>query len=356
LNGRNEVRWGILGAGHVAHDFALDIARRAGNRVETIASRDQTRAAHLREMVGAPRTSPSYQALLEDPAVDVVYVATVNSVHRRHALWALEAGKHVVVEKPLAMDAAQAREIADRAAAAGRFCMEGMWMRMHPLIRRAQSLVRSGAIGNLLGVRAELSTAHPYAPADRIFDPAAGGGALLDLGIYPAHFAWLLLGAPDGIAATMTWAASGADDGVAMQWAYPEGTFAQLYAGFRGPSALGGILSGSSGTLHLGPRLNRPSELTLQADYSDPVTETAYSPGNGFGFEIAEVERCIRAGLAESPLAPLSDTIGVLAALDRVRQESLAQPDPARTSMTGTACPVRDYEGQAGPELIPGRI
>lgn len=330
MSSRDEVRWGILGAGHMAHDFALDIARTAGSRVETIASRDPARAGHLREKVGAARTSPSYQALLEDPAVDVVYVATVNSVHHRHALWVLEAGKHVVVEKPFAMDAAQAREIADRAAVAGRFCMEGMWMRMHPLIRRAQSLVRSGAIGNLLGVRAELSTAHPYAPDDRLYSPVAGGGALLDLGVYPAHFAWLFLGAPDGITATVTEAASGVDDSAAMQWTYPDGTFAQLYAGFRGPSALGGILSGSSGTLHLGSRLNRPSWLTFQAGGSDAVTETADSPGNGFGFEITEVSRCIRAGLAESPLAPLGDTIGVLAALDRVRQESLAHPVPAR--------------------------
>lgn len=319
LGGHDDVRWGILGAGRVAHAFALDITRTPGNRVETIAARDPARAALLGDSVGAARTSPSYPALLEDPAVDVVYIATVNSVHHEHALLALDAGKNVVVEKPLAMTAAEASEIADRAAAAHTFCMEGMWMRMHPLVRRAQKLVAAGAIGDLLGIHAELSSAHAYAPADRLFDPAVGGGATLDLGVYPAHFACMFMGLPVGISGSMSFAANGADDGVAMQWTYPDGKFAQLHSSFRGPSALGGIISGTSGSVHLGPRLNRPRQLTVYAGQSAPGRETADSPGNGFGFEIAEVARCVREGLTESPLAPLKDSIGVLAALDQVR-------------------------------------
>ncbi len=269
--------------------------------------------------MGAARVSPSYQALLADPAVDVVYIATVNTMHHDQALLALDAGKNVVVEKPLAMTAAAAREIADRARRAGRFCMEGMWMRMHPLIRRARELVDAGAVGDVLSIRADLSSAHPYVPGDRLFDPAAGGGALLDLGVYPAHFAWLILGAPAGVAADLTFAPTGADDGAALQWSYPDGRFAQLYAGFRGPSTLGGIVAGTSGFLQVGPRINRPRQLTLHAGEDAPRTETADSPGNGFGFEIAEVARCVRAGLRESPLAPLGESIGVLAVLDQVR-------------------------------------
>ena len=205
------MRWGIVGAGRVARAFALDVARAPGNRVETIAARDPARAAVLRAGVAARRTSASYQALFEDPDVDVVYIATVNSVHHEHALRAVSAGQNVVVEKPLALNAAQGRDIARRAEAAGRFCMEGMWMRMHPLIRRARELVRTGFLGDVLGVHAELCSAHPYVPSDRLFDPGAGGGALLDLGVYSAHFAWLFLGPPDGIVATSTFAANGVD-------------------------------------------------------------------------------------------------------------------------------------------------
>jgi predicted dehydrogenase len=316
----DDVRWGILGAGRVARAFALDIARTPGNRVETVAARDRARAEELRAAAGGRRTSPSYRALVEDPAVDVVYVATVTSVHREHALSALDAGRHVVIEKPLAPDAAQARDVVRAARGAGRFCMEGMWMRMHPLVRRARALVGDGLVGDVLGVRAELSSPHPYAPADRLFDPAAGGGALLDLGVYPAHFAWLFLGAPTAVSAVVSWAGTGVEDGIAMQWAYPGGRFGQLYSGFRGPSALGGIVSGTSGSIQLGPRLNRPRWLSLRAGQEEPVTETRESPGNGFGFEIAEVARCIRAGVTESPLAPLAETVGVLAALDRARE------------------------------------
>jgi predicted dehydrogenase len=324
----DEVRWGIVGAGRVARTFALDVARTPGNRVETIAARDPGRAGALRDAVAARRTSASYQALFEDPDVDVVYIATVNSVHHEHALRALDAGQNVVVEKPLALNAAQARDIARRAEAAGRFCMEGMWMRMHPLIRRARELVRTGSVGDVLGVHAELSSAHPYLPSDRLFDPDAGGGALLDLGVYPAHFAWLFLGAPDGIATTSTFAANGVDDGVAMQWAYPGGRFAQLSASFRGPGGMGGIVAGTAGSLHLGPRLNRPRQLSLKADGAEPVTETEDSPGNGYGPEIAEVSGCVRSGARQSPLAPLSDSVGILAVLDRIRDHQRTGHEP----------------------------
>lgn len=321
MSGEGEMRWGIVGAGRAARAFARDVARAPGNRVETIAARDPDRAAALRDAVAARRTSASYQALFEDPDVDVVYIATVNSVHHEHAVRALDAGQNVVVEKPLALNAALARDIASRAEAAGRFCMEGMWMRMHPLIRRARELVAAGVVGDVLGVHAELSSAHPYVPSDRLFDPVAGGGALLDLGVYTAHFAWLFLGAPDDIAAASTYAANGVDDGIAMQWMYAGGRFAQLSASFRGPGGMGGIVVGTTGSLHLGPRLNRPRQLSVQAGKAEPVTETVDSPGNGFGPEIAEVSRRIRNGATESPLAPLSDSVGILAALDRVREQ-----------------------------------
>jgi predicted dehydrogenase len=326
----DDLRWGILGAGHIAHSFAADIAATPGNRVETIAARDPGRAARLSERVGAGRVSHSYEALVADPEVDVVYIATINSLHRDHALLALDAGKNVVVEKPLATTAATAGEIADRARRSGRFCMEGMWMRMHPLIRQARELAAAGTIGDVLSVRADLSSLHSYLPGDRLFDPAAGGGALLDLGVYTAHFAHLFLGSPATVTAALTFAPSGADDGAALQWNYPNGTFAQLYAGFRGPSALGGIVTGTSGFLQLGPRLNRPRQLTIRSGRNAPRTEIADLPGNGFASEITEVNRCIRAGLHESPLAPLSDSVAVLATLDHARHErdtSLLSPD-----------------------------
>ena len=204
--------------------------------------------------------------------------------------------------------------------------MEGMWMRMHPLIRRARELVRTGFVGDVLGVHAELSSAHPYMPSDRLFDPGAGGGALLDLGIYPAHFAWLFLGAPDAVASTSSFAANGVDDGVAMQWEYPGGRFAQLSASFRSPGGMGGIILGTAGSLDLGPRLNHPRQLSFRAAGAEPVTETADSLGSGYRPEIAEVSRCVRSGARESPLAPLSDSVGILAALDRVRESQRPVP------------------------------
>jgi predicted dehydrogenase len=316
--GRPDVRWGIVGAGHAARAFASDIARTAGNRLETIAARDPARAEVVRAAASGRRVSPSYQALFEDPDVDVVYIATVNSAHHEHALRALNAGGNVLVEKPLAVSAAQAREVAQAAQAGGTFCMEGMWMRMHPLIRRAQELIHSNGAGDLLSIRADLSSAHAYVPSGRLYDPCLGGGVLLDLGVYPAHFAWSLLGAPQTVTAGQTFAPSGVADSVTMNWAYPGGQTAQLSSSFRVSSSCA-IISGTSGTLHLGPRLNRPRWLRWQAGPSPVVTETDESPGNGFGPEIAEVARCLHLGLSQSPLAPLKDTLGVLGLLDHIR-------------------------------------
>jgi predicted dehydrogenase len=314
-----ELRWGIAGAGRVARAFGQDIARTPGNRVEAVAARDPARAQSLRRDLGGRRTLPGYQALFDDPDIDVIYLATVSSVHADQAIRALAAGRNVVVEKPLGVSAAEARDVAAAARQSGTFCLEAMWMRMHPLVRQAQQLARDGTIGDVLSVRAELSTPHPYQPWDRLFDPALGGGAALDLGLYTAHFAWLFLGAPAGMTTVLTRAPNGVDDGITMQWRYPAGQVAELIANFKRPSTLGGLVSGTRGSLHLGPRLNRPRCLSVRAGQSEPVTQTADSPGNGYTYEIAEVARCLRLGLTESPLAPLEDSLGVLAAMDQAR-------------------------------------
>jgi predicted dehydrogenase len=207
--------------------------------------------------------------------------------------------------------------------------MEGMWMRLHPMVREALQLVQDGRIGAVTGVRADLSRLFPYDPNHRLYDPAAGGGALLDLGVYPAHFAWVFLGRPDTVAATGSLAPTGTDVTVAMQWGYADGRVAQIFCSAAGPSPYTALITGTKGWIRLETRIHRATALTV-ATCSGEIEGEALTeeviphhgePGGGFQHEIAEVARCLRAGLMESPYIPLDDTVALLATLDEARSQ-----------------------------------
>jgi predicted dehydrogenase len=312
------IRWGILGAGGIAATVSADIAGTPGNELAAVAARDADRAAAFAARHGVPRSYGSYAELVADPEVDVVYIATTHAQHRDNALLALRAGKPVLVEKAFTLTARQAREVVAEARARGLLCMEAMWMRVHPLIRTLQDLLAEGAIGEVVGVRADLSKHFPYDPAGRLYDPAVGGGALLDLGVYPATFAWMLLGRPDTQAVAGSLAPTGTDLTAALQWGYADGRVAQIYCSAAGYSPYAGLVTGTEGWLKLDTRVHHPTTLT----FSDGrVLEAPAQVGNGYGYQVAEVARCLREGLRESPYVPLDDTIGILEVLDDARRQ-----------------------------------
>lgn len=316
------IRWGILGAGAIAASFCRDLAMAEGSRAVAVGARDANRAAAFAAEHGFARSYGSYQHLVQDPDVDVIYVATTNAQHRDHALLALRAGKPVLVEKAFALNAHEAREVVVEAGQRELFCMEAMWMRFNPLIRQALALVTAGRIGEVQAVRADLSKRFEYDPTGRLFDLAAGGGALLDLGVYAATLAWLVLGRPDTVQATGRLAPTGSDLIAAQQWGYRDGRSAQLYCSAAGDSPYGALITGSAGWLRLENRLHHPSAITVHTDGADDnvIAETPPA-GNGFGPEIVEVERCLRAGLTESPAVPLQETVAILELLDQARRQ-----------------------------------
>jgi|SRR5579875_663755 len=315
------VRWGILGAGAIAATVAADIAATDGARLFAVAARDATRAADFAAEHGVARSHGSYGELVADPDVDVVYVATTHGQHHEHALLALGAGKPLLVEKAFTLNARQAREVVAAARARGLFCMEAMWPRLDPLWLRARDLVHDATIGDVVSVRADLSRRFPFDPSHRLFDLAAGGGALLDLGVYPAAFVWSLLGRPDTVHAAGTLAPTGADLTVAMQWGYPDGRVAQLHVSAAAASPAGALVVGTEGWFALEPRLHRPQRLVLTVGDETTVVEAAAGPGNGYRREVAEVTARLRAGDTESPHVPLDDTVGILEVLDEARRQ-----------------------------------
>jgi predicted dehydrogenase len=199
--------------------------------------------------------------------------------------------------------------------------MEAMWMRLNPLIRAAAELARSGRIGAVTGVRADLSRYFDYDPAHRLFDLAAGGGALLDLGVYPATFAWLVLGRPSVIQATGSRAETGSDLTVGLQWGYPDGRVAQIYCSAAGPSPLAALITGTEGWISVEPRIHRPERLVIFSGNAQEVVEGEIEPGNGYRRQAAEVAARLRAGESESPLVPLDDTIALLEVIDEARRQ-----------------------------------
>lgn len=315
------LRWGILGAGAVAATVGADVAASVGSTLAAVAARDPARAEAFAARHGVARAHATYAELVADPDVDVVYVATTHAQHHEHALLALRAGKAVLVEKAFTLTARQAREVVAEARARALFCMEAMWLRCHPLIRRVAELAAGGAIGDVVGVRADLSKRFDYDPAGRLFDLRAGGGALLDLGVYPAHFTWLLLGRPDTVHAIGSLAPTGADLTAASQWGYRDGRVAQLYSSAATDSPYAALVTGTAGWIRVETRLHRPSAITVRTAAGEQTVAAEPVTGNGYRHEVAEVERCLRAGLVESPLVPLDDTVGVLEVIDECRRQ-----------------------------------
>lgn len=317
------VRWGILGAGGIAHKMAEAIGQAEGNELVAVAARDAARAREFAAQYGARSSYGSYADLGADDQVDVVYIATTHPHHRDQALAMIEAGKAVLVEKPLSLNAAQATEVLDAAKAKGVFAMEAMWMRLQPLMRRLSEIVAAGEIGDVVKVSADLPVPFPYDANHRLFDLDNGGGALLDLGVYPATFAWLFLGRPDTVHVMGSLAETGADHVAAMQWGYENGAIAHVYTTSQGCGPIQATVMGRNGWISIPPKFHSyPSRaLVHRGDHLDFTEEEIDLPSRGYVHQVEEVARCLRAGLLESPLVTHEDTIGILEVLDAARIE-----------------------------------
>ncbi len=311
------IRWGFLGAGGIAASMAADLGR-GNNRLYAVAARDADRAAAFAARFGASHSHGDYRAVVEDPDVDIVYVATTHPFHREQALMAIDAGKPVLIEKPLTLNAVHAREVLSAARDKGVFAMEAVWMRANPLILRAQELVARGVIGDVVAVHADFSIELAFDPTHRLYDLANGGGALLDLGVYPINFAWLFLGRPDTQQVLGTLSPTGSDATVALQWGYTSGATAQLRCATTAWTPGRATISGTAGSISVEPWFLNPERLVVTTSEGEARIE---GEGTAYGPQIEEVERCLREGLLESPLAPQADTIAILELIDQARAD-----------------------------------
>ncbi|WCH97453.1 Gfo/Idh/MocA family oxidoreductase [Streptomyces moderatus] len=343
-----KVRWGILATGGIAAAFTADLVDLPDAEVVAVASRRQESADAFAERFGIPRAYGDWTSLAEDGDIDVVYVATPHSAHREAAGLCLEAGRHVLCEKAFTLNAREAAELVALAKARGSFLMEAMWMYCNPLVRRLKALVDDGAIGEVRHVQADFGLAGPFPPSHRLRDPARGGGALLDLGVYPVSFAQLLLGEPSDVTARATLSAEGVDlqTGALLSW--DNGALASLHCSIVGGTATAASITGSAGRIDVPGGFFFPERFVLHRDGRDPeefTADPADGPRNTLRHEAAEVMRALRAGESESPLVPLEGTLAVMRTLDAIR-------DRVGVRYPGEEATGEETAGEA-PELTP---
>ena len=315
------IRWGILGTGFIAGLQTQDLIDN-GFTVQAVGSRAPESGRAFSEQFSIPTAHDSYEALVTDPAVDVVYVATPHTYHHAHALLALNAGKHVLVEKPFTINAREAQEIVELAESKGLVALEAMWSRFLPHMRRLREIIHDGTLGEIRKIVASHNQNLPKDPAHRLNDPALGGGALLDLGIYPVSFAFDVFGAPANIKASAAMTATGVDRQTAAIFEYPQGQQALVDCELDAEGANRAAVIGTEGWIDIEPTWYNPTPFT-RYDTHGNVLERFDQPvkGRGMQFQAAEMERLIHAGATAGTVLPPGESVAVMAAMDEIRRQ-----------------------------------
>ncbi|MGO8860576.1 MAG: Gfo/Idh/MocA family protein [Acidimicrobiales bacterium] len=312
------IRWGIVGPGAIAAGFADAMSMVDDGEITAVASRSIERAAAFGERFGIPTRYGDYAELAADPDVDVVYVATPHSRHEADALTALRAGKHVLCEKPFALNAEQARRMAEEARARGLFLMEAIWSRFLPAYRSLVDLIGEGRIGDPLLVEADFGFRSPVQPEHRHFSRELGGGALLDLGIYPVQLCSLVLGPVEHVVAAGSIGETGVDEQVVAVLTHTGGTLGVVKAAVRVGMACTARIAGTEGWIDIPALMHCPTSLTISTRAGSEHIDGSYQ-GNGLRFEIAEVHRLLALGRTESDIMALDETIALASVLDSIR-------------------------------------
>lgn len=315
------LNWGILGPGKIAHAFAADLALVQGNQLLAVGSRSKERADFFAARHHVPRAYGSYEALLEDPEVDIIYIATPHDSHAHWAIKAMEAGKHVLVEKPAAVNAIQLDALTASAKKNKVFFMEALWSRFNPSIMEVLQRTARGDIGDISYIHADFSIYRDPAPSHRLVNPELAGGSLLDLGIYPVFLAVSLLGSPLEIKAAGQLNDSGVDIQATAILRY-DNALVTLNSGIRGQSDMRAKICGTGGTFFLEPVWHETQAYSW-LNSADGSTTHYPRPtlGKGYTYEIMECMSCLQAGMCQSENWSWENSREVISILDEIRRQ-----------------------------------
>lgn len=316
------IHWGIIGLGKIAHKFAQDLVHVKGAKLHAVAASSLGRAQEFAKTHQAAHAFGSYESLLDCPDLDVVYIATPHNLHHENTLMCLNKGIAVLCEKPFAINAAQAAQMIDLARTKDVFLMEALWTRFLPVTQKVLELISTGAIGEVLSVKADFGFQASFEASSRLYDPALGGGALLDIGIYPVFLASLLFGKPTQMKALAHIGPTGVDEEIGVLLQYAGGQMAHLHASIRAKSKTEAFIYGESGTIHIHTRWHESLSLTLLKPNERPNDFSIMAHSRGYDYEAEEVVRCLQEGLKESPLWPLESTYALMQLLDDIRRQA----------------------------------
>lgn len=317
------IRWGIIGAGVIAHKMAEAIQLEAGNELVSVASKSPDKAeAFAREYAIEADTYPSLVARAD---VDVIYIATTHNFHTSNALMALEHGKHLVIEKPFTVNAEQARQLKETAEAHHCFLMEAIWTRFLPSMKALRDAIRNHTIGDIKVASINFGGIAPDQYRPRLFDPALAGGVTLDMGIYPISMLCYVLGErPSVMQATARFSDTGVDEIASYQFVFPSGCIATVNTSFNLLMRQEALFFGDKGYIEY-PEFQQSDAFTIkrikEREVASEETIRTEHADNGFVYQVREAARCLRAGLRESPIIPVTETVEIMAVMDEIRRQ-----------------------------------
>ena len=316
------IKWGLIGLGSISRKFATGLRAVSDAECYAVASRSQQKADAFGAEFGATKCYGSYAALAHDPDVDVVYIGTPHTYHKPNTRLCLQADKPVLCEKPFAVNRSEAQEMVDLAREKNLFLMDAMWTRYFPAMAKLREWLAEKAIGDVMLVQADFGYRVPQiVPESRAFNPQLGGGALLDVGIYPLQLASMIYGRqPVDIVSQCALGSTGVDELSVSVFKYSDYEMATITTAIRLHTPHEARIMGSKGFISI-PDWWHPTEMTLQMSGQKAETLHFELEGNGYNYEAMEVGRCLRAGLTESEVMPLDETLAMMETMDRIRQQ-----------------------------------
>lgn len=318
----DKIRWGILGCGKIANKFASDLKLVKDAELKAVASRDSLKLKSFSNDHNPALSFDSYEKLVTSPEVDAIYVATPHGFHYEHVTLCLKSRKAVLCEKAFALNLAQARGMIDYARKHGIFLMEAFWTRFLPQYQAVMKIIHSGQVGDVRFIQSDFGFKAPQPRAQRLFDPALGGGSLLDIGIYPVFMAQSILGKPTQVHAFITPYESGVDEQCAITMKFAGGALAVLSSSFAVETPVEALIAGTEGRIVMRNRFhNALGTVELIVGRDEPqIIDVHREDGFGYQFEIRHVNECLKKGLTESPVMTHADTLMLMETLDRVRK------------------------------------
>ncbi|MFD1096068.1 Gfo/Idh/MocA family protein [Salegentibacter chungangensis] len=318
---KNEkIKWGILGLGKIAGKFARGLEHIDGSELYAVASRSISKAKEFAREFPEARPYGSYEEMLKDENIDVIYIATPHVFHLEHSLLSLKHDKAVLCEKPFALNTSQVEEMITMAKNKDLFLMEAMWTQFLPHFKFVKQVIESGKYGKIRNLKANFGFEAPVDYNKRLYNKALGGGSLLDIGIYPVFMALSLLGEPEKFQAKAEFSKTGIDQHCDIIFEYPGGTEAKLQSSIVKKTDTAAKIVLEKATITLNSRFHEPTSVTISTAEGEEIKEFETS-GNGYNFEAEHVERMLREGRKESTEMTFEKSLSLIRHLDMIRNK-----------------------------------